>query len=334
MDSKNSNFITMSEMGNYARMGNQMFQYAFMKSISLILDIPIHLRSLDTNDQYYKVRLNECFKLKYIPLDSKLLLKKESDKEENVYQCKEGDNMEYQEKLIEEIIRNKDKIININGYFQTEKYLKYIKKELLEDFQFKDQFENKSKEFMKISNGFDNVIALHVRRGDISNNQNVYPTLTKKYIEQSIEYINKKLENKMTIKNEKYDDGRETGISILKTEATKNLFLIFSDDHEYCKYQLKEMFPPQSPKYAFFLVPQREDDHFKNEYMDLCIMSKCDHFITSCSSFSWWGAYLSQNKNKIVISPKPWFNINHPDGKRLCLQEKDVIPEDWIRIEL
>ena len=63
-------------------------------------------------------------------------------------------------------------------------------------------------------------------------------------------------------------------------------------------------------------------------------MTKCDHFIISGSSFSFWGAWLSKNESKIVITPNPWFNINHIDGKRLCLQDKDIIPEEWIKIDL
>lgn len=40
------------------------------------------------------------------------------------------------------------------------------------------------------------------------------------------------------------------------------------------------------------------------DYMDLWIMSKCSHAITSYSTFSWWAGYLNRNPNKIVTYPR------------------------------
>ena len=63
------------------------------------------------------------------------------------------------------------------------------------------------------------------------------------------------------------------------------------------------------------------------EYEELLYMSNCDHFIIANSTYSWWGAYLSNNKNKIVICPNNWFG---PELKHynLC----DLFPTDWIKI--
>ena len=53
-------------------------------------------------------------------------------------------------------------------------------------------------------------------------------------------------------------------------------------------------------------------------------MSNCKYFIIANSSFSWWGAWLSIYKNKIVITPKKWFK-NRDSG--------DIVPESWVKID-
>jgi hypothetical protein len=58
---------------------------------------------------------------------------------------------------------------------------------------------------------------------------------------------------------------------------------------------------------------------------DLYLMSVCKHQIIANSSFSWWAAWLNENQNKKIIAPSQWFKTN-------ALSNKDLIPDDWIRI--
>jgi hypothetical protein len=55
------------------------------------------------------------------------------------------------------------------------------------------------------------------------------------------------------------------------------------------------------------------------------LMSMCQHHIIANSSFSWWGAWLNANPNKIVIGPKKWFACNQFDTS-------DILPSGWIKI--
>jgi hypothetical protein len=55
-------------------------------------------------------------------------------------------------------------------------------------------------------------------------------------------------------------------------------------------------------------------------------MTMCDNNIIANSTFSWWGAYLNKNKNKIIVSPKNWFGPNGPND------QFDIVPKEWIKI--
>ncbi len=93
--------------------------------------------------------------------------------------------------------------------------------------------------------------------------------------------------------------------------------IVFSDDPEWCKQQ--KLFSDDR-----FLVSESSDNR-----VDLCLMSLCDDFIIANSSYSWWGAWLSKNKDKLVIAPTQWFGKN---GYTKDHNTKDLIPNEWVRI--
>ena len=65
---------------------------------------------------------------------------------------------------------------------------------------------------------------------------------------------------------------------------------------------------------------------YTDEIDYIILMVNSDHNIIANSSFSWWGAYLNNNKNKVVIGPIRWFG---PKGPK---DQKDIIPDTWIKI--
>lgn len=89
--------------------------------------------------------------------------------------------------------------------------------------------------------------------------------------------------------------------------------LIFSDDVNWCNEQ--ELFSDDR-----FLISESE-----NHYTDMCLMSLCNKHIIANSSFSWWGAWLSNSND--VIAPIEWFGEGNKHK-----ETKDLIPERWKRI--
>jgi len=92
---------------------------------------------------------------------------------------------------------------------------------------------------------------------------------------------------------------------------------VFSDDIEWVKRNYT--FLPKATKY----VIHNEDP---SDCIDISLMRKCRHNIIANSTFSWWGAFLGEQKNKIVIAPRNWYN-NKPD-----FILRDLIPSEWILI--
>ena len=167
------------------------------------------------------------------------------------------------------------KSLELKGYFQSEKYLN---RELILDLYSIDSksYGRIFKEYLP----FDNVVSLHVRRGDYLDKIDRHPPTKLSYCKNAIDYF-----------GSKYD------------------FYVMSDDIDWCKENLK------GDNIRFI---EGEPD-----YIDLWLMTLCEHNIITNSSFSWWGSWLNQNKDKTVIAPKKWF------GKYKHLDSKDLYCDNW-----
>jgi hypothetical protein len=87
-------------------------------------------------------------------------------------------------------------------------------------------------------------------------------------------------------------------------------FVFFSDDIEWCRSTFNS-------DDCFFV--DKQDD-----VLDLYLMSKITNNVIANSSFSWWGAWMNENKNKTVVCPSRWFG---PQNSHLI--RKDLTPTSW-----
>lgn len=88
-------------------------------------------------------------------------------------------------------------------------------------------------------------------------------------------------------------------------------FVLCSDDPQWCREQFKGD--------NFTIIDTN------NHYLDFSILSLCDHFIISNSSFSWWAAYLGKAKNKMVVAPKNWYGPAYSN-----LDTSTMYYKEWI----
>lgn len=179
----------------------------------------------------------------------------------------------------------------VNGYMQSEKYFKHLKSTLQGDLVIKallSDITNLHFEHIKKTNS----VSIHIRRGDFVNDpntKNVHGICGIAYYHKAINLIASKVDD----------------ISLF----------VFSDDVEWTKQHLTTPYP----------IVFADHTHEANAYEDLYLMSNCKHNIIANSSFSWWGAWLNLNPNKIVVSPRKWFNQS-------TANTNDLIPEEWIKI--
>jgi hypothetical protein len=93
-----------------------------------------------------------------------------------------------------------------------------------------------------------------------------------------------------------------------------SIFVVFTNRPEKCRAMLDKL------PYNFIYIEG------ETHYHDLYLMSMCKHNIICNSTFSWWGAYLNRNPDKIVITPKKWFY------DKITTYEDDINPPEWIRL--
>lgn len=179
----------------------------------------------------------------------------------------------------------------IEGRFQSEKYFKPYEDVIRKDFEFNLDIPEYIKPLEKKIKS-TNAIGIQVRRGIIKTPYyyNIMGVMDPTYYHQGLEII---------------------------TASEKNIeIFVVSDDINWCKENLKFNFP------TTFLS---DDIASNNHHIQLYLLSCCKHFIIPNSTFAWWGAWLSDYKNKIVVAPKKWFLDENYYGD-------DTVPESWIKI--
>lgn len=178
--------------------------------------------------------------------------------------------------------------VYLSGYWQSEKYFKDIRDIILQEFSFPEEIKKRATDLCERIKE-ENSVSLHVRRSDYLTEQNI------------------KLYG--NICNEKY---YKSAMDYMESQVNKLHYYVFTDDLQWAN--------------AYFIGDKYtivDGNRGKDSWVDMYLMSQCKHNIIANSTFSWWGAWLNQNDNKIVVSPSKWFNT---------YDAQDIICNEWVRV--
>jgi hypothetical protein len=279
--------IGYNKLGSNGRLGNQMFQYASLRGIAAKHKYGWVIPPENYNhDSNYG--LFETFELKNL-------------KPENIGFVDGNTIVEKNHNLDKNLFEDCPDNVNIHGYLQTEKYFSHIEEQIREDFTFKKDFLDPCKEF--IDNLDTPPIFIHIRRTDAVGREHYHPRLSLEYFEEA-----------------------------LSNWSEDTLVFVSTDDLEWCKSQKffdrdRFLFNESNQRYSYRTIDGT--GKFQNTLLpqvDLCLMSLCSGaVIANSSSFSWWGAWLQNNRGKVIApNPSTWFGpgLSH-------LDTSDIIPNTW-----
>ena len=287
--------ITFLELGKYGRLGNQLFQYAMLKSVSLETGYKIKIPNPENIEFDSQKCLLNMFNITCDFLD-------ESDYTNLNATFLEKDHTVFYPQVFE-IPDN----INFHGFFQSYQYFKKYEKEIREQFKLKGDLENFGKDYVNsLKTNNEKIVSVHIRRGDMVDGTNP-------------EYLNYYGESDILTPDSSFGKYFYPALNMFKDDSVK--FLVFSGgsrkgmghnktDIEWCKSNLK------GDKFIFC--------EGNTDIQDFAIMKNCDHHITShMTSFGYWAAFLNNNGNKIVVAPK---NYTIPDDGRV---KNGFYPYKW-----
>ncbi len=291
--------IVVQQMGG---LGNQMFQYAAARSLSVRLkeDLALDVSAYAVSKMHQGFELLRIFNIQpeiaeYPDIEDILGLQ--------AYPVLRK-IMKYP---VFAALRNKSWVIEpdfnywegiqgiagpcyLSGYWQSEKYFTDIEEVIRKEFAFKKPMQG-ANALLAGKMSSENSISLHVRRGDYL----VSPKFNAVHGVCSLEYY-------------------RAALQYLVARIMNPVVYVFSDDlpwvRENMRLECPHVYVDQNPG--------------ESSYIDMQLMSHCRHHIIANSSFSWWGAWLNANPDKIVVAPEKWF----ANGRRV----PDLIPTGWIKI--
>jgi len=287
-------------------LGNQMFNYAFGRSLSLLSG---HSLKLDLSSFEEEQEFPFTYKLHYFAIEENIASIRETEQIRDGYHLNKVQLLKFKLRrrlasyhhkphVIERFYHFDPQMQHIrdNTYFaglwQSEKYFKPVEKQIRADFQLKHEPDELNKKFVGMIQSV-NAVSIHHRRKEFA-------------LERG------KKDHQVLMTQEYYDKA----LKIIQEKVPDPHLFVFSDEIDWVKENLKFDFPV-----IYVDHNTEEEKHIE----DFRLLSLCKHNIISTSTFSWWSAWCNSNPDKIIIAPRNRFSGG-------SFNPKDVIPDTWIQI--
>jgi hypothetical protein len=291
-------------------LGNQLFQIFTTMAVSIELKdkfmFPNTLYGGTRTHTYWDTLLKECKKnLIRAPLTSlKLPIHREVGFKYNKIQLS-SDNVK------------KNGGVILYGYYQSYKYFENEYEKIAEYIKLDEHKKRIRDEYFSIADinlrSPENItISLHFRMGDYKKLQDCHPIMEVEYYIKSIGFILEKIKS-----SDVANGGGGGGASVT--------ILYFFEKEDAAAVLTKIGLIKK--QYPFIMFKFADSESKLEDWQQLLLMGCCQHNIIANSSFSWWGAYLNNNPQKIVCYPRKWF------GEKLQSHDiSDMCPSTWHRI--
>ncbi len=284
-------------------MGNQMFQYAAAKALSLYHNTEL---AIDLHSYYREVfpelEVARSFELnKFSGVNERLITPHHAIHHYNTFKKTPFSALvaPHKRKVYKEPFYHYDKNfmkarkdVMLKGYWQSEQYFANYKEEIRQSFLIKEVVVKRVTDVgEKIRR--ETSVAVHIRRGDYLR----LPVILAWHGVLDTNHYN-------------------NAFSLLKIKL-KKVFKIyyFTDDPTWVQENLCNNWPGT--------ISSKE--YQTNAIEDFYLMSQCKHNIIANSSFSWWAAWLNNHPDKIIVAPINWFGSAPYDTK-------DLYPETWMKV--
>lgn len=273
----------------FGGLGNQMFQVAH--GIALETHTGLEVNFTDLNDVTGRVSRNweiDCFSIPKVPISrhrAKLLQLRilAARKFQKIHPGLHLNTLD--ESSGKTYTNFAGEIRLCSGYWQGEAFFSNCIDQVKSMFRFPE-----CSNIAEVQNINDVRVAVHVRRGDY-----ITDPVARAY--------------HLVCDEEWY----QTSIAEMRRRLPKAQFFIFSDDPDWSE----DVFGKASD------VEVVRTAQNAAAWEDMAAMSRCDHWIISNSSYSWWASYLGKRKNSIIIAPRKWFA--KVDTKNLPIYSRDWI---------
>ena len=281
-------------------LGNQLFQYAIARQISLVNEAALYM-DLRFYQSDYSRESNRSFKLdkfniafqqidnstgyalkaaKLLPCQSLYPL---------IYTLQE-DCYHFNPAVLRKYPYY---LVSLKGYWHSEKYFRDATTIIRQELTFNNVPGSAFAAYHRHINNATNAVSVHIRRGDYVS----HPEFSKTFGFIGLDYYT-------------------NAIKLMKEMFPDSVFYVFTDDQQWAKENLLA-----ADNFIFISNTGVDAD-----LDDLHLMKSCDHHIIANSSYSWWGAWLNPSPDKVVIAPKNWFK-HQPEW-----DTRDLLPAGWLKI--